>query len=70
MNSFRGETVTIHYNSDLSDDVIFIQHKVGKEVERFFISGQFLFNFFAKFVRDKKIEKIEKMKNSEVLGCA
>ena len=65
IHTFNGKKTRIHYNSDMSGNII-IQHKYY-ELE-LSILGEDILDFVAEYVRSQKISKLEQMDSKEILG--
>lgn len=64
MRTFNGSNCHIHYNSDLSGEVIII----SENEDTVAIHGEDMLDFIAEFIRQKKLSKIEEMSNDELLS--
>lgn len=65
MHTFHGKKTRIHYNSDMSGNII-IQHK-DYELE-LSVLGEDILDFVAEYVRSQKISKLEQMDSKKLLG--
>lgn len=65
MHTFNGKKTRIHYNSDMSENII-IQHK-DYELE-LSVLGEDILDFVTEYVRSQKISKLEQMDSKEILG--
>lgn len=64
MNTFEGKSCKIHFNSDMSGDIVI--HDTS-ETATVIIEGQDILNFVASYIRNEKISKLENMSTNELL---
>ena len=64
MHTFNGESCTIHYNSDMSGEVIINSKTINKAIE---IEAKDILDFVADYIRREKISTFENMSTTEIL---
>lgn len=62
MHTFTGNTCKIHYNSDMSGELIIASGNAEMTID-----AQDILNFIAEYVRSQKIRGLEQMSSIEVL---
>lgn len=68
MHTFTyNEDIAIHYNGDLSGDVIIIKSE-NKIIKEFTLPAQVFLDFVADYVRRYKIGELEDKTTEEILG--
>ncbi len=63
MKSFHAQGATIHYNSDLSGDVI-----IQRGALRVDVPGRMLLDLVAQYIVDERIAQLEQASTEEILG--
>ena len=63
MHTFNGESCTIHYNSDMSGEVIINSKTINKALE---IEAKDILDFVADYIRREKISTLENMSTNEI----
>lgn len=65
MHTFNGKKTRIHYNSDMSGNIIIQNKDYDLELS---VLGEDIIDFVAEYVRSQKIGKLEQMDSKEILG--
>lgn len=65
MHTFKTDKTVIHYNSDMSGNVVLTNKETGNEIE---IPCSDLLDFVAAYIKERKISRLENMETIEILG--
>lgn len=65
MHTFKTDKTVIHYNSDMSGNVVLTNKETGNEIE---IPCSDLLDFVAAYIKVRKISNLENMTTIEILG--
>lgn len=64
MHTFEGKSCRIHFNGDMSGQLIIFDKTTEKEI---IINSKDILDFVADYVRNKKMANLEKMETERIL---